>query len=321
MERIPFACRICGNEKGNTTYTAREMMLGLRHQFSYIECAACKCLQIEKFPADMSPYYPNNYYSFKTFTGNKFKGLKGWFKKQQYHISVFPKGILNVLYPLISVKHYEIFKALHITRNTRILDVGCGNGRSFLYPLAEIGFKNIKGCDPFIHSDILYDNGLIIEKKSIAQIDGQWDIITWHHSFEHIAAPLEELQQAHKKLAPGGCCIIRIPTSSSYAWQHYKTNWAQLDAPRHYYLHSQQSMKILASKAGFKLDKVVYDSTHFQFSGSEKYLHNIALADATPKGIMRFVNRKFKKARYNQLAKKLNETGQGDQAAFFLVKE
>jgi len=36
---------------------------------------------------------------------------------------------------------------------------------------------------------------------------------------------------------PGGWCVIRIPTVSSFAWEHYREQWVQLDAPRHFFLH------------------------------------------------------------------------------------
>lgn len=320
MNSAEFSCRICGNSQGNICYTGREMMLGLRHTFEYVECARCKCVQIKDIPEDMSPYYPQNYYSFRTFTGAKFRGFGGWLKRKQYQLSVFPVPVLRWFNPLFAVKHYDIFQGLKVHRGTRILDVGCGNGRSFLFPLAEVGFTHIRGCDPFIAGTLRYDNGLVIDKKGIADMEGPWDIITWHHSFEHIPGPLEELRQAQRILAPGGVCIIRIPTASSYAWEHYRTHWAQLDAPRHFFLHSRESMNILAGQSGFRVTKVVYDSTHFQFTGSEKYVQDISLATPRRKGFLNFIRRKSKKAGYRRRARQLNREGRGDQAAFFLQR-
>jgi hypothetical protein len=39
------------------------MMHGRREEFTYFQCLHCGCLQISEIPEDMSPYYPNNYYS------------------------------------------------------------------------------------------------------------------------------------------------------------------------------------------------------------------------------------------------------------------
>ena len=59
---LHFACRICRNEHGNTSFQAREMMFGFGDEFEYVECAQCGCLQIRSYPADLSKYYPSNYY-------------------------------------------------------------------------------------------------------------------------------------------------------------------------------------------------------------------------------------------------------------------
>lgn len=279
------ACRICKNSEGNTVYVAREMMFGLKDEFKYFECKQCGCLQIEEFPAHMARYYPDHYYSFNDYDGKKFKGIPGLFNRMRYSSLIFGGNAVQKIAGTFSgINDFYIFRGLGLTKNTRILDVGCGNGRSFLYPLAEIGFKQIMGCDPHLKSPITYPNGLQIKNSKIDELTGTWDIITYHHSFEHIDNPLENLQKVFQLLAPGGVCIIRIPTASSFAWQHYRTNWVQLDAPRHFFLHSVKSMQMLAATAGLELYQTVYDSHHFQFSGSENYVNNIPLHSPRPGG-------------------------------------
>lgn len=317
----PNLCKICGNTGNHNSYTAREMMYGLRHEFIYFQCIECKCLQIAQFPGNIHEYYQDNYYSYQTYDGKKFKGIKGYFKRKQYYSAIFHKGIigsiLNLLFP---IKDYRILNDLNINKNTRILDVGSGNGKSFLYPLKICGLNNVLGCDPYLNSTIEYPNGLMIKNCSVFDIDENFDIITYHHSFEHISDPIESMKKVWEILPHGGTCVIRIPTCSSYAWEHYKTNWAQLDAPRHFFLHSVESMKYMADKIGFELYKIEYDSTHFQFSGSEKYVNDTPLRKPRKKGIHHFIKRKLKKFKYIRMAKKLNREKRGDQAAFFLRK-
>ena len=315
-------CRICGNDKGNTSYTAREMMYGLREEFDYFQCSSCGCLQITEFPKEMESYYPGDYYSFSIYDGKKFKGIKGAFKLRQYEAAVLGGTLYQKTFgKIIGKKEYKILKDLNLGKDARILDVGCGNGRNFLYPLAEIGFKNLLGCDPFLNMTLEYDNGLKIKNVSVFEIEGTFDLITYHHAFEHLPDPLENLERVVGLLAKDGVCIIRIPTVSSHAWEKYKTNWVQLDAPRHFFLHSKKSMEILARKVGFELSKVTYDSTHFQFTGSEKYLMDIPLSTPKPKGLVNSIRRKIKNFKYDRLARKLNKENLGDQAAFYLRKK
>lgn len=315
-------CRICGNNEANQSFTAKEMMYGLRETFEYFQCSNCGCLQISEFPADMSKYYPGDYYSFDTYDGKKFKGTKGAIKKKQYEAAVLGGPVYqNTLGKILGKKEYAIFKGLQVNKETRILDVGCGNGRNFLYPLAEVDFKNVTGCDPFLNDTIKYENGLTIKKCSVYEMEGSYDIITYHHAFEHLPDPLENLEKVYKLLAPGGVCIIRIPTVSSFAWAHYGVKWVQLDAPRHFFLHSQKSMQLLAGKTNFEMYKVAYDSTHFQFTGSEKYLKDIPLSAPKEKGFSSSLNRKVQNFKYEQKATTLNKEERGDQAAFYLRKK
>jgi SAM-dependent methyltransferase len=54
---------------------------------------------------------------------------------------------------------------------------------------------------------------------------------------------LLRLQEAAASLlACKGIIVVRIPAVSSYAWERYGVAWMQLDAPRHFFLHSPKSM-------------------------------------------------------------------------------
>ncbi len=316
-------CKICGhNNEHAVLFKAREMMYGKRDQFDYFQCEECDCLQICDFPSNIADYYPSNYYSFSLYNGKKFKGIGGYFNRMRYRALVFRQTVFQKMIAGCSVvSKFDFLRDLNINLNTRILEVGCGNGNRLLYPLAELGFKNIVGCDPYISDPIHYANSLTILKNDILKMADTWDVIIYDHAYEHIENPQESLNKVSELLNSGGVCVLRIPTVPCFAWSHYGTNWVQLDAPRHYYLHSPKSIGILASKAGLKLSNIMYDSTHFQFSGSEKYINDIVLVKPREKGFMAFVRRKIKKFNYDKSASTLNKEGRGDQATFFLLKE
>jgi hypothetical protein len=96
----------------------------------------------------------------------------------------------------------------------------------------------------------------------------------------------------------------------------------QLDAPRHFYVHSVESVKMLAERAGFELETVGYDSTAFQFWASEQYALDIPLYDTrsylvSPK---KSIFSKAQIATFEKRAIELNDAKLGDQAAFYLRK-
>jgi 2-polyprenyl-3-methyl-5-hydroxy-6-metoxy-1,4-benzoquinol methylase len=314
-----FQCRICNNIEGNKKYIVKEMMYDLNEEFSYVKCSSCGCLQIVEIPSNISKYYPNNYYSF-SYNYNSTNKLKRYFinirnKFVLKNRSLLGK-ILTYFYPGIELLIYK-----NTSFASRILDVGCGKG-ILVSRLKDLGYKNILGIDPFIEKDIKYSNGSVVEKKSIKDMTGEWDLITYNHSFEHVPEPLTELKYIYSLLSKQGQCIIRIPVADSYAFDKYKENWVQIDAPRHFYLHSKQSMEILANQANLKLINIEYDSNSFQFWGSEQCLNKITLYSEksyalNPK------NSIFSKSDMKLFAKKakaLNLSKEGDSAIIYLTK-
>ncbi len=316
-----FTCSICHSSDDHPSFLAREMMQGLKDKFLYFQCSKCHCLQIAEVPDNLSKYYQEGYYSFSEHKKGQFSGLNGWINKRATQHAIFKDSLLNALVSVFSPQRkYRVFNNMGVIRTTRILDVGCGDGRKFLYPLSEIGFESLLGCDPFLNEDIQYESGLKIEKSDVFSMRGQWDVITFHHSFEHVTDPEATLAHAASLLSPTGICIIRVPTVSSYAWEKYGVDWVQLDAPRHIFIHSKTSMSLLATNVGLELFQTKFDSTHFQFVGSEKYVRGIPLRKKEKRSFFTYLQYKLKKFTYIRQAKQLNEEGKGDQAAFYFRK-
>ncbi len=309
-------CRICMNQDGNIIFSFGERMFGLGGAFTYFKCCECGCLQINNQPNNIADYYPRNYYSF-SFPNLKSIRMRLILLRDRY--AILRKSTLGLIAYLITPNIFfnELYK-LNLNAKSKILDVGCGNG-TLIRKLSQLGFTEVVGIDPFVEKDI--DNSEIkILKKNITEMDSEWDVIMFNHSLEHMFNQQENLKSASRNLADNGFCIVRIPLVSSYAWNVYGENWFQLDAPRHFYLHSERSMRLLANLCGFKVDKVVYDSNELGLLGSEFYSKSnvlyqnnklINLYSVFPKKVIK---------KFRQLSKYQNSKSQGDQAIFFLKK-
>jgi len=313
-------CRICQNSSGNLTYSVKEMMFGLRDEFTYFQCSVCNCLQILDLPANISKYYPENYYSFAGGI-KKENFIKRFIRNKRNHYAVFNKGLIGkTLYKYFPDATFRMLSGFLLNKSSAILDVGCGSGLLLNY-LSHIGFTNLTGADPFIANDINYEV-VKVHKQSIHEIEGKWDLIMFHHSYEHISDPLETLISVASKLTENGQCLIRIPVGSGYAWETYRENWVQLDAPRHFFLHTKESMEKLAAAAGLKIKDVIYDSNEFQFWGSEQYLKGIPLFDeksyAVNPAASIFSNDEINA--FKQKAGILNKEHRGDCCAFIISK-
>ncbi|GGF32060.1 class I SAM-dependent methyltransferase [Echinicola rosea] len=302
------ACKLCGNTKQNHVHEAREMMFGTRDKFYYLECGACHSLQICTIPDNLGEYYPSDYYSLG-----------------EINFSTWPVRFIKKLrYSLYRLTKMGIFKHYHygdwlenlaLPLNSKILDLGCGNGQ-LLYEFYACGYVNLTGADPFMKRSIQVNPHIHLVKKSVFELEDTFDCIMMHHSFEHMDHPAATIQKTVELLNPNGKLLIRIPVAQKAAWQKYGMDWIQVDAPRHLFIHSEASMLNLAENAGLKLDKIIYDSTAFQFTGSELYQRNIPFLESRKKA--HFSAQEIK--RFENQAQLLNDQKEGDQACFYFSK-
>lgn len=317
MEKV-FTCRVCKNSISNVPYIGKEMMFGLRDEFVYFKCSQCGCLQIETIPQNMDKYYPSDYYSFNL--KEEHKSFKSRFADYLLNKSINVRlgksdflGSCALLYNNYYKNAYSYLNKGLCTFQSNILDIGCGNG-FLLNRLSTWGFTELTGVDPYISEDVYYSNGVRVLKKEIKELSDSYDLIMMHHSFEHMPNPCEVFKDVSRILSKNGLLIIRIPLVDSYAWRKYGMDWYQVDAPRHFFLHTIKSVSFLAELVDLKIDKIEFDSTVSQMLNSEQYLQNVSLMNqklSEKKSIMKV---------YRKKAKELNSLKDGDQACFYLKR-
>jgi SAM-dependent methyltransferase len=224
---------------------------------------------------------------------------------------------------LVDKDRYNYLKSLNgilLNKGSAILDLGCGSGK-WLEQLANLGMQNLTGIDLYNEKEVNTGGKWKFISGEIFDInDDKYDVIILHHSFEHMKNPVEVLEKIYRLLDKDGVCIIRVPVMGKYAWRKYKTDWVQIDAPRHFYLYTEKAMNYLGKKTGFRLKRVVYDSNDFQFWGSDVYSRKkISLVSAGRIRATLFTDKEI--ARYKDLARGLNKVKDGDQAIFYFYKD
>ncbi|MDQ8024015.1 MAG: class I SAM-dependent methyltransferase [Moraxellaceae bacterium] len=321
-----YRCACCGGGHAVGEHVAQERMYGTMESFVYRECAACGSLQLATPPADMGAYYREPYASWQPVPGyvdrplgyvsRTLRGLR--FARCMGRISPTGAAALRAFgkpefpYPM------SWFIRADAGPEARVFDFGCGNARLLRY-LRYNGYRYLCGHDRYARGQDALRMVDWCDDLDEAPVGG-FDLVMAHHSLEHLDEPLETLQKLGRLVRPGGTLLVRVPLAQCQAWQQYGTRWVQLDAPRHQVLPSAKGMAQLLERAGLELVHVEYDSSAFQFIGSEQYLLDIAMYDPQRSYLIGKNPDLFSSGQLDSwtgLAHELNQRREGDQACFY----
>jgi 2-polyprenyl-3-methyl-5-hydroxy-6-metoxy-1,4-benzoquinol methylase len=296
-------------------------MFGLGGSFSYVQCSNCKTLRIRHVPENIADYYQPFYHGtvalLPDMLGNP---IKRWLIEARDKFELTGRGLAGEL--IASRKaamDLRLVRPLQMKQGESILDVGCGQGR-IIARMLSLGVI-AHGVDPFIDADIGSEaSGFWVRKGYLEDISQRYDAILMNHSFEHMPDPEHVLLEVRKRLNPTGRMLLRIPTISCEMWDRYGDRWYQLDAPRHYFLHSRRGIAMLADRTGWRIEKVIDDSEKHQFVGSELYRMECPLNPLTEEGKHRREEliSQMDMAAFEEETKRLNAAGRGDQIAVLM---
>lgn len=301
------SCRVCSSQRLRAI-VARETMYRTGEHFDYLECEECGTLQIAAFPTDMSSYYPEDYYSFRDVWINASR-IRTAIKRRLLPLALrFPKSRLANYFR----KHAPwLLYVRNLRGNSRILDVGCGKGH-LLRQLHEWGFRDLWGADPYVTEEV-NEPGLRILKTNIFDLRGPFDLIMMHHSLEHVEDPLGVMADAARLLASNGSLVIRIPLKGGYLWEHYGSDWVQLDAPRHFTLFTKEAFIAAARRLQLSPQYISFDAQAFSIRGSEAIRRGRSIWDLDA-----FSSEE--NAAFELRIGELNRAGLSDQACFILIR-
>jgi 2-polyprenyl-3-methyl-5-hydroxy-6-metoxy-1,4-benzoquinol methylase len=314
LKKMNHTCQICLSSARHEVYSCREKMFGWGDEFTYFQCSQCGCLQIAATPPDLGRFYPPDYYSYHLQPLPQ-HGWKSRLAAARDFSKATGTGIRGRLLNLLVPARPDLASLAEVParKEMRIIDVGCGRGQ-LLSILHRAGFNHLSGVDPYLSEDIEVLPGLYVRKQSLEQVSGPFDLIILNHVFEHVESGRQMLQTCRQRLSAQGKILLRIPTPESDAWEHYRENWVQLDAPRHLFLHTRASLQLLAEPLGLKIDKWVCDSTDFQYWASEAYRKGDPLNGAKPENYFSKAEMKI----FAEKAKVANARQRGDQVTAVL---
>lgn len=147
--------------------------------------------------------------------------------------------------------------AKYIPQESRILDVGCGNG-GFLKNMQRHNFK-VEGTEWTETSArrAAMGSGLTVYAGDLLTLDlpdRRYDAISLWHVFEHLREPIETLRLAYDLLDDTGVLFLSMPNHESWQARLFGTSWFHLDPPRHLFGFGPRSIRTALRLAGFEVE-------------------------------------------------------------------
>ena len=234
-------CPLCKNKSTIFIFNKFDDRYGFKRYFKIVKCNNClhKFVLNDLTPKDLKNLY-SNFYPRSSFTIADYKPLKPLNNK------------------FLTWLNGDNGAHLHVPKNVRVLDIGCGFGESVGYHLnrnCEVygveADSNIKKV--IQHYGFNIKNGLFNFKDYERNF---FDYVTMDQVLEHMLNPVKTLNDISKILKPFGVVIINIPNSESWGTKFFRTKWIHWHTPYHLQHFSKNSISLAAKIAGYDLCQI-----------------------------------------------------------------
>jgi SAM-dependent methyltransferase len=181
-------------------------------RFEYDRCGSCGTYFLLAPPADLSPYYPQAYYSLPSA------------EELDRLAAVEPNARL----------------LLDHTAPGRLVEIGPGEG-VFARTARNAGFEvtaiemDSRACE-HLRSAVGVDAiNSAVPEDVLPELPPSRAIVMWH-VIEHLRRPWAVIESAASNLEPGGVLAIASPNPGALQFRLLGRRWAHVDAPRHLFL-------------------------------------------------------------------------------------
>lgn len=234
-------CNLCGNAATQPFATVPDLLLErLNVTATLVRCTQCDLVYQNPRPtlSEMDQHYPPEY---EPYTDHAEQRKSNW---------LLQKAI-----------EYGIQKRCHfITKHKaggRILDIGCAAG-TFLLGMQAQGKWQTYGVEisPEVARIARKRHNLNVFTGTLEEAafaDQMFDAVTMWDVLEHVHDPTATLREIRRILKPDGLLLVRVPNLASWDAQLFGKTWAGLDAPRHLYVFTPDTLTQMLAQAGFRV--------------------------------------------------------------------
>ncbi len=241
------ACLLCGGgESSLFLEAAGSGACGSSLRFKVVQCRNCGlCFTNPRpSPASLGRFYPPEY--------NPHEGC-GLTERQRQRARARAKM------PAFWRAKNPFRRGIPLDGGSRLLDFGCGQG-AFLELMYLQGWQ-VTGLD--MCAEVVQrirrelDLPALVGTLPHPELSpAQFDVVTMWQSLEHVQRPLATLQHAYDLLVPGGKLLVNVPNIQSGAFGWFGSAWFNLELPIHLTHFSPQTLRQMAQRAGFRVQRL-----------------------------------------------------------------
>lgn len=212
-------------------------------EFSAVRCRCCGLVYLNPRPAlsELARIYPASYHAFE-------------FSEKEF-------GFVYQVRRKLEAKRLLSW-CKNLPERAHIVDIGCGDG-FHLELLRDFGKKNwtLEGVDADERAAWMAEKkGLKVYCGTLETLDlprKSYDLAFLIQTVEHIADPPQLLRRVLSILKPGGRLVIVTDNTDSLDFRLFKKrHWGGYHFPRHWNLFNPATMRKLAAKTGFEVEKL-----------------------------------------------------------------
>ncbi|TLY28193.1 MAG: class I SAM-dependent methyltransferase [Nitrospirae bacterium] len=256
-------CYLCNSRDVRELWHATDKKFRGPGKFTYWRCSRCGLLVLHPRPTDeaLSQYYPD--YVTPVQPSSSFRQrLKRMVAEDWYGYGADRAAFIGLLRKAVT---FPLRRLLHQVprkrQGGRVLDIGCGSG-GYLAFLANLGWTSY-GVEPGPNSRgyAQRELGLTVHQGQLAACNfpDQWfDVVTMWHTIEHVPDPLSVLREIRRILKPDGAVMLSTPNIDCADAVFFQDCWYALDAPRHCFLFSSRTIRLLLEQSGFTISRLWY---------------------------------------------------------------
>jgi SAM-dependent methyltransferase len=234
---------VCGSAGQRQAWTVSDHLLDYPGEFTIVRCPECGTLRMSPRPpfderrASFSDLYP----LFDWALGRK------WAE---------PDARIARFRP-------QIEQIMRRQRPGRLLDVGCGDGY-FMLGMRNRGWQ-VRGIELNEKVAAFARDSLELDVVGGAEHEVDWggtqepfDCITLFGVIEDVDDPNACLMRAYENLAPGGLLVVQTHNIESWEARRYGADWFNVEAPRHVWHFSPETLERLLAKNRFKQTDLIH---------------------------------------------------------------